>query len=160
MPLLLAIVLLLVLPTAQAGAPSAHNSEQQSRSDASPNDGKPAKSPCRNPDASGKYHIGCGVIPPVIIHQVEPKYPEDFRGKKLSTAGVVITLTVDAQGNPIDVRLKNSKVDSADKASRMAQQLLEDNMLEAVRHYKFKPATFEGKPVPVDLNLEINIDPF
>jgi TonB family protein len=95
-----------------------------------------------------------------VIQQVEPKYPEEARARKLSPGGVLISLTVDADGNPVNIRVKNSKVDKVDKAARSAQQLLEDNMVEAVRQYKFKPATFQGKGVPVDLYLEINIDVF
>jgi TonB family protein len=119
-----------------------------------------AKTSCPNPDASGKYHIGCGVTTPVVTHKVEPDYPEEARARKLSPGGVVISLTVDTDGNPVDIRVKNSKVEKVDKAARSAQQLLEDNMVEAVRQYKFRPATFEGKPVPVDLNVEIFIDTF
>jgi len=114
----------------------------------------PAKPPCRNPDASGKYHIGCGVPTPIVIHQVEPKYPEEARALKLSTGGAVVTLTVDTNGNPTDVHVKNSKVDKVDKSARSAQQLLE------VRQYKFKPATFEGKPVPIELNVVVFVDFF
>jgi len=31
--------------------------------------------------------------------------------------------------------------------------------LEAVRQYRFNPATLNGQPVAVALNIEINIDP-
>jgi len=51
-------------------------------------------------------------------------------------------------------------VGKVNKSARSAQQLLEDDMVNAVRQYKFKPATFQGKPVPVDLDVEINIDVF
>jgi TonB family protein len=120
----------------------------------------PAKAPCSNPDAAGKFHIGCGVTPPVVIHSVEPKYPEEARAQKLSTGGVVVALVVDTNGNPTDVHVKNSKVDKVDKSARSVEQLLEDNMVDAVRQYKFKPATFQGKPVPIELNVEVNIDFF
>jgi TonB family protein len=119
-----------------------------------------ARAPCRNPDASGKYHIGCGVSPPTVIHQVELRYPEEARAQKLRPGGAYITLTVDAEGNPTNIHVKNSMVDKVNKIARSAQKLLEDNIVDAVRQYKFKPATFEGKPVPVDLNIEMNIDIF
>ena len=97
---------------------------------------------------------------PIVIHQVEPKYPEEARAQKLSPSGVLIMLTVDVEGNPINIHVKNSKVDEVGKSARSAQQLLKDNMVDAVRQYKFKPATFQGKLVPVDINVEINIDIF
>jgi TonB family protein len=33
---------------------------------------------------------------------------------------------------------------------------LDEKALEAVRQYKFKPAVFNGKPVPVEINIEVN----
>ncbi len=95
-----------------------------------------------------------------MTHEVEHKYTEYARSRKLSPSGVVVSITVDGDGNHLDIHIKNSKVDQVDKAARSAQQLLEDNMVEAVRQYKFKPAMFEGKPVPVDLNVMISIDLF
>jgi len=80
--------------------------------------------------------------------------------RKLTTSGVVISLIVDANGQPAHVYVKSSKVGSVAEADRAAQQLLEDKMMEAVRLYRFKPATFKGKNVPVELNVEINISQF
>ncbi|QNI34847.1 energy transducer TonB [Alloacidobacterium dinghuense] len=28
--------------------------------------------------------------------------------------------------------------------------------MEAVQRYKFQPATYQGKPVPVEVNVEVN----
>jgi TonB family protein len=33
---------------------------------------------------------------------------------------------------------------------------LDQKAVEAVRHYRFKPATLQGKPVPVEVNIEVN----
>jgi TonB family protein len=120
----------------------------------------PAKPPCRNPDATGKYHVGCGVSSPIVIHPGEPKYPDEADARKLPMGGVIVSFSVDTNGDPVNVHIRNSKVDTVDKADRAAQQAIEDNMLEAVRRYKFKPATFQGKPVPVEMNVEIDIDLF
>jgi protein TonB len=37
---------------------------------------------------------------------------------------------------------------------------LDERALEAVREYKFKPAMENGKPVPVQLNIEVNFKIF
>jgi TonB family protein len=156
---LLALWLALFVPQA-ASTSTPPATDTSSTLPASTGSTTPAKAPCHNPDAKGKYRIGCGVTSPVIIQQVEPKYPEEARAKKLPISGIVISLTVDVDGNPVNIQVKNSKVDKVDKDARSAQQQLEDDLVDAVRQYKFKPATFEGKPVPVDLNVEINIDVF
>jgi periplasmic protein TonB len=37
---------------------------------------------------------------------------------------------------------------------------LDEKAMEAVRQYKFKPAMENGKPVPVELNVEVNFQIF
>jgi protein TonB len=118
------------------------------------------KPPCRNPDTSGKYHIGCGVTPPVVLLQSEPEYPKEAAARKLTASGVVLSLTVTADGHPVDIHVKESMVPRVPPADRAAQQLLEDKLVESVRHYKFKPALFQGKGVPVEMNVETSFNPF
>jgi TonB family protein len=155
------IVVWLALLAPQTAASNPAPASEPSATQPAPTPSTPsAKTPCRNPDASGKYHIGCGVTSPIVIYEVDPKYPDEARAHKLLPSGVLITLTVDAEGNPVNVRVKSSKVDKVDKGARSVQQLLEDDTVDAVRQYKFKPATFQGTPVAVDLNVEINIDVF
>jgi len=33
---------------------------------------------------------------------------------------------------------------------------LDEKAVEAVKQYKFKPATLQGKAVPVEVNIEVN----
>lgn len=33
---------------------------------------------------------------------------------------------------------------------------LDDNAVDAVRRYRFEPSTFQGKPVPVEIDVEVN----
>lgn len=96
----------------------------------------PAKPPCHNPDASGKYRIGCGVSAPGLIHKVEPQFPAGSSAKDLRS-GAAVSLVVDAEGNPTNVHLSHSMVDKVDRSSRARQQQLEDNVLEAVKQYRF-----------------------
>jgi protein TonB len=37
---------------------------------------------------------------------------------------------------------------------------LDEKAVDAVKQYKFKPATQDGKPVPVQVNLEVNFQIF
>jgi protein TonB len=37
---------------------------------------------------------------------------------------------------------------------------LDDNAIKAVQQYRFKPAMEGGKPVPVELNVEVNFQIF
>jgi hypothetical protein len=70
----------------------------------------------------------------------------------------VVSLTIDIAGNSHDVHLVKSIPDASDKRLRGAVLEMQDQCVKAVKQYRFKPATFEGKPVPVDLNIEISFN--
>lgn len=111
--------------------------------------------PRPNPDASGKYHIGDGVLPPVLTYSVDPEFTDRARRKKLSGT-VVLSMLVDAEGNPQDVRVVRSIADTVPAKLRSVAIGLDKKAVEAAKQYRYKPATFQGKPVPVEVNVEIN----
>jgi len=119
----------------------------------------PTKPPSPNPDASGIYHVGSGVKGPTIIYQPEPTFPEEARKAKFNGTPTV-ALIVDEKGKPQNVHVIHSVVDSVDQKYREAALALEKAAVDAVKQYKFKPATKDGEPVAVYLNVEVNIDPF
>jgi TonB family protein len=96
------------------------------------------------PDASGVYQSGNGVVPPTLTYAPEPQYTNEARRAKYS-GSAVLELVVDAQGNPQNVRVV-----------RHLQMGLDEKALEAVRQYRFTPATLEGKPVPVWAHIVVN----
>jgi protein TonB len=96
----------------------------------------------------GVYHIGGGVRAPVVITQVEPEFSEEARKQKFS-GNVLVDLIVDEQGNPTHVRV-----------ARGVGLGLDEKAVEAVRQYRFKPATRDGKPVKVELSIEVNFQIF
>ena len=71
-----------------------------------------------------------------------------------------MALIVDEKGKPQNVHVIHSVVDSVDQKYREAALALEKATVDAVKQYKFKPATKDGEPVAVYLNVEVNIDPF
>jgi hypothetical protein len=132
----------------QASSPQAATQDQQQ---------SPSKSasPRPNPDASGKYHVGDGVTSPKIIYTVEPEFSEKLRKKKIA-ASCVVGLTVDTDGNPKDVHVVSSIPGLEDKKLRAAVIELQDSCTKPVKQYRFEPGTFQGKPVPVEIKVEIN----
>jgi len=92
----------------------------------------------------GLMSVGGGVIAPVVIHSVEPEFTDDAR--RANYQGIVsIKLIVDSQGNPQDVRL----------ASHLGMGL-DEKAIEAVRQYKFRPATYQGHPVSVQIVIDVD----
>jgi hypothetical protein len=121
-------------------------------------DSKPV-SPRPNPDASGKYHVGDGVTTPKITYMVEPEFSDKLRKKKIS-ASCVVGLTVDADGNPKDVHVVSSIPSLDDKRLHAVAIELQDSCIKPVKQYRFEPGLFQGKPVPVEINVEINFQIF
>ena len=107
-----------------------------------------------NPDASGRYHIGDGVSAPQVIYSVDPEFTDKARKKKLSGT-CTVGLLVDATGMPQDVHIVKSAAESVAPKLRSAARSLDEKSIEAVKQYKFKPAMYQGKPVPVETSVEI-----
>lgn len=126
----------------------------------SPDQAAPAKPPlCPNPDASGNYHVGCGVKAPVVINQSEPQFSEIAREQKISGI-VAVSLIVDVQGKPENVHVTKSIADTVDSKHRAAALTLDQAAIDTVKNYKFKPATKDGKPVPIILNVTIKFEAY
>jgi protein TonB len=96
----------------------------------------------------GPKRIGGGVSAPVLIFSVEPEFSEEARKAKVA-GNVLVNLWVDTNGNPSHVHV-----------IRGVGMGLDEKAMEAVRQYKFKPAMENGKPVLVELNVEVNFQIF
>ena len=96
----------------------------------------------------GPKRIGGGVSAPQVIYQVEPEFSEEARKAKVA-GNVLVNLWVDTNGNPSHVRVL-----------RGVGMGLDEKAIEAVKQYKFRPAMENGKPVLVELNIEVNFQIF
>ncbi|HUD22666.1 MAG TPA: energy transducer TonB [Acidobacteriaceae bacterium] len=96
----------------------------------------------------GVRQVGGGVKGPVIIYQPEPEFSEEARKAKFMGV-VTVSLIVGADGKPQQVHV-----------TRGVGMGLDDNAVAAVKQYRFKPATENGKPVAVYLNVEVNFEIF
>ncbi len=96
----------------------------------------------------GPLHIGGSIRPPSVLYSVEPEFSEEARKAKFS-GNVQVYLWVDEHGNPSHIRI-----------ARGVGMGLDEKAIEAVRQYKFKPATQNGKPVKVDLYVNVDFQIF
>jgi len=71
-----------------------------------------------------------------------------------------VSLIIDTEGNPTNVHISKSMADTVDQKHREAALSLDQAALDAVKQYKFTPATLHGKPVAVYLNVEVNFQIF
>ncbi|GAC1421545.1 MAG: hypothetical protein NVSMB62_16590 [Acidobacteriaceae bacterium] len=85
--------------------------------------------------------VGGAVSAPTLVRAVQ------MPGLSRMESELVLNLWVDAQGVPSHIRIL--------QGGDLAQN---EKIIAAVRQYRFKPATENGKPVLVEMNLEVSVD--
>jgi protein TonB len=91
----------------------------------------------------GPKRIGGGVSAPVLIYSVDPEFSEEAR--KAKAAGhVLVALWVDEKGIPTHVHVL-----------RGLGMGLDEKAIEAVKQYRFRPSMESGKPVTVQMNIDV-----
>jgi protein TonB len=96
----------------------------------------------------GVMRVGGTVKAPIVLLAPEPEYSEEARKAKFA-GNVVVYLVVDDHGNPTHVH-----------AVRGVGMGLDEKAVEAVEQYKFKPATQNGKPVAVEMYIDVGFQIF
>lgn len=92
----------------------------------------------------GVMQPGNGVSAPVLIYSVDPEFSDEARRAKYQ--GIcIVGLIVDEQGRPQNVQV-----------IRHLGMGLDEKAVEAVKHYRFKPSYFKGRPVPVFINVDVD----
>ena len=67
-----------------------------------------------------------------------------------------MSLTVDATGKPQNVRVSRSLAEGVSKKLRPIALGQDEKAVMTVKEYRFEPAEFQGKPVPVETTVEID----
>jgi protein TonB len=108
---------------------------------------KPSTTP--EPTASPQaavVDVGPGISPPQPIFSPGPDYPLSVRNGKHKIQGTcVLGITVDERGRVRDVHV-----------TRSLDKRLDQNAIDAVKQWKFKPAMRDGKPVAVFTSVEVD----
>ncbi len=92
----------------------------------------------------GVFRVGGGVSAPRALDTPDPEYSEEARKAKYQGT-CVLWLIVGPDGKPRDI-----------KVARALGMGLDQKAIEAVRNWKFEPAMKDGKPVAVQINVEVN----
>jgi len=89
--------------------------------------------------------VGPGITPPLAVFMPDPDYPESVRtGKHKIQGACVLGITVDKEGLVRNVHV-----------TRSLDKRLDQNAIDAVKRWKFKPAMKDGKPVAVLTSVEV-----
>jgi len=92
----------------------------------------------------GAFRVGGGVSAPKPIYAPDPEYSEEARKAKYQGT-CVLWLVVGPDGKPRDI-----------KVARTLGLGLDEKAIEAVKQWKFEPAMKDGKPVAVQINVEVS----
>jgi protein TonB len=91
----------------------------------------------------GVFKVGGGISAPQAILTPDPEYTEEARRTK--TQGTcTLLLIVDAAGRPRDIRVLHGLGSGLDAKA-----------MEAVQQWRFDPALKDGKPVSVQISIEV-----
>jgi TonB family protein len=87
--------------------------------------------------------LGPGIRPPRAASIADPKYSDAARKAKIN-GSVIVAVAINEEGGVDDVKILRS-----------LGYGLDQNAVAAARQNKFTPATKDGKPVAVQLNMEM-----
>jgi TonB family protein len=85
-----------------------------------------------------------GVTPPEIAHQVLPEYSDEARKAKI-TGSVEVLILVRTDGTV-----------QFEKVLKSLGYGLDEKAIEAIKQWRFKPGTKDGKPVDVMISVSLN----
>ena len=92
----------------------------------------------------GYDRVTAGITPPRATHSPDPQYP-DLPVDTEPHGSVVMLIGVDTHGHVGPVRVVRSSA-----------PVFEKSAVETVKTWKFKPAKRNGRPVPVQITVEMS----
>lgn len=92
----------------------------------------------------GVFRVGGGVSAPRAIYTPDPEYSEEAR-KARQQGTVVLWIVIDREGKPREARVVRS-----------LGMGLDERAIDAVRRWRFEPAQKDGRPVAVQVNVEVS----
>jgi TonB family protein len=107
------------------------------------------------PGGDRVYRVGRGITPPHARYAPDPKYTDAARSASLQGTTVLLAI-VTPEGRPTAISIQRSLGAGLPDKMRPLGYQLDRRAVEAVSQWKFDPATFQGKPVPVAINIEVN----
>jgi TonB family protein len=103
----------------------------------------PAASSPAQAESPAPLKVSAGIMSGQKISGVNPVYPPQAKADKVGGA-VVLALTINEEGAPVDIRVKKSVRDDLDQSA-----------LAAVRQWRWKPYLLNGNPTAVDTTVTV-----
>jgi TonB family protein len=103
-----------------------------------------AHAPAAPAPPAGVFRMGHGVLAPTIVQKAEPQYSEEARAARLQGT-VIVVVVVGTDGLTHDPHIL-----------RGLGLGLDENAVEAISQWQFKPGVKDGQPVNVTATIEVN----
>lgn len=91
------------------------------------------------------YKPGNGVSLPPVVHEVKPEYTREAMKQQIQGSVFMLVVVLES-GDVGDVQISKS-LD--------AEYGLDQEAIKAAKQWKFKPGTREGKPVAVEVTIQM-----
>jgi TonB family protein len=106
-----------------------------------------ASSPATDASAPTQaLRISTGVIPARLLHSASITLPPIATVTTPNDAQVVLQLKVDEQGKAQDVQIVRS-----------VNPMLDERVLEAVREFRWRPASLDKQAIPIEMTLKVEV---
>ena len=103
---------------------------------------KCSQAPSEAPHGAGQiFRVGGDVLAPKLLNRVEPSYPRAAREKRIEGV-VILEAKLTESGNVSDIAVLKS-----------VHPLVDEAAVQAVRQWRYSPATLNGTPVSVYLTV-------
>jgi hypothetical protein len=91
--------------------------------------------------------VSTGVIAPTLLHSTTVNIPADLPADALPVnAQIGLTFVVDEKGHPQGIHVVKG-----------LNPFWDTRVMDAVSRFQYRPGTIDETPIPVDMNLTINI---
>jgi hypothetical protein len=110
--------------------------------------------PPETPDSSGVYRYlpGGAITQPVELSRVSPNFPERFRHTRITQPLYIYECVITETGTIQRLRLLRGRVDKEPYIS------IERAFRESIPQWRYRPATLNGRPVPVWLTITATVE--
>ena len=93
-----------------------------------------------------EVRVSTGVTAPSLLDSNPTLRFNSFEAPIFGDSRVGLTLTVDENGHPENIQVVKS-----------LSPLWDARVVEAVSHFHYRPGSVDGQPIPVDVNMTVNI---
>ena len=94
-----------------------------------------------------------GVKPPKLTHSGDSKCPSEAIALRPFDATTIVELIVDEAGKLHDISVVHSSTEHLPPSQKEVGLKVDDNVINAIKDFRFKPATRGNEPVPVQITI-------